>query len=81
MNNEHFYQQCAEILGTTSLGERFSHYKRTRWNNRKAGQGRFEGRGIIRCFGRQVHVALNKPSISKIFESKQDALEWLEQNS
>ena len=79
MNNEEFYLRCAEILNTDHLGVPFPYYKRTRWNNRVAGQGRFEGRGIVRCFGSQVHIALTSPAVvSKIFESKEEALLFLE---
>ena len=79
MTDEEFYIRCAELLDTAHLGVKFPYYKRTRWNNRIAGRGRFEGRGIIRCFGNQVHIALTSPIItSKICKSKGEALEFLE---
>lgn len=61
MNNEDFYYNCADILGVEYDCEPFTHYKRTRWNNRKPGSGRYPGYGIIRKFGSQIHVALSKP--------------------
>lgn len=77
MTDKDFYEQCAAILDAKHLGEPFAFYKRTRWNNRKAGQGRFEGAGIIRCFGEKVHIALNYPLLNKICNSKAEALEEL----
>ncbi len=77
MTNENFYAECAAILGVEHQGSPFPYYKRTRWNNRAAGQGRFEGSGIIRVFGDNVHIALNNPQANGIFPSKDAALEFL----
>lgn len=63
MNDEQFYAECAALLGTTHEGTAFPYRKRTRWNNRTPGRGRFTGRGTIRVFGDIVHVALNNPSL------------------
>ena len=57
-----FYQTIAELLETHYDYEPFPHRKRTRWNNRKAGNGRFENFGLVRMFGPNlVHVALYRP--------------------
>jgi hypothetical protein len=78
MTNEEFYAECAAILDCTHEGEPFAYRKRTRWNNRKPGQGRFPGRGIIRVFGSQVHIALTWPQpVSKIIEGREQALTFL----
>lgn len=80
MTNDEFYLRCAEIVGVeTVLTERSKYYRRNRWNNRKPGNGRFPGVGIIRVFGSQVHVALTKPeTIQRIFMSKEESLAFLE---
>jgi len=63
---EQFYQDVSDLLGIENKYE-YNRYTvggtyRTRWNNRKPGNGRFEGFGIIRFFGPQmIHVAINKP--------------------
>lgn len=77
MTEDDFYAECARILNTEALGVKFPHYKRTRWNNRKAGRGRFAGRGIIRCFGDRVQIALSNPVLQKNVDSKEEALEVL----
>lgn len=80
MTDEEFYRRCAEILGTTYDCEPFAHDWRTRWNNRKAGSGRFPGHGIIRLFGDQVQIALRSPvPIQTSIEGREVALEYLQQ--
>jgi hypothetical protein len=78
MNNEQFYAECAALLGTTHEGKPFPylHSRRTRWNNRIAGQGRFPGRGVIRVFGDSVHVALHSPPVHFI-GTKESVLDLL----
>jgi hypothetical protein len=78
MTLEDFYAECAAILECDHVGEAFTHYKRTRWNNRTPGRGRFPGRGIIRVFGNQVHIALTYPQpVSKIVQGMDEALAFL----
>lgn len=73
-----FYQQCADILNSESLYCKFPFEKRTRWNNRKAGNGRFANFGLIRCYGDKVHINFRSPlRINRIFESKIEALNFL----
>ena len=68
----------AALLNTTYEGEAFPWYRRTRWNNRKPGSGRFPEFGLIRCFGDTVHTNLHHPiNISKVFNSKAEALDFL----
>lgn len=64
MNDETFYRECARLLGTTYDCVPFQFHKRTRWNNRTPGSGRFPGHGIIRVFGDEVHVSLHTPHLS-----------------
>lgn len=78
MTNEEFYAECAALLNTKYDCEPFPWYKRTRWNNRKPGSGRFPEFGLIRCFGDIVHMTLHSPeNINKIFKSKEEALQFL----
>ena len=76
---EDFYDKCAEILGCAHEGNKFPHRRRTRWNNRVAGRGRFPGFGIIRRFNsNNIHVALSYPiSLQKTFKSEDDVFETL----
>lgn len=77
MEIEEFYKECGKLLGVDHQGQPFPYYKRTRWNNRTPGQGRFPGRGIVRVFGSQVHIALTNPPIHHICQSKEDCLVFL----
>lgn len=75
---DEFYNECAELLGATHEGKEFPYHKRTRWNNRSPGRGRFPGYGIIRVFGDVVHIALNAPvQHIEVFPSKEKALDFL----
>lgn len=79
---DRFYARCAELLGAEHTFKAFPYRRRTRWNNRTAGNGRFEGFGLIRLFGDSVHMALHHPeSINRFFVTQQDALTFLEQLS
>lgn len=77
MTNDEFYEQVAQILGTEYDCKPFPWYKRTRWNNRQPGSGRYPGFGVVRCFGDQVHIALHTPNINKIANSKEEAIKLL----
>lgn len=61
MTHDEFYEACASLLGTHHEGEPFPYYKRTRWNNRRAGRGRFPGYGLIRAHGDLVLIHLHSP--------------------
>lgn len=63
MDNISFYEECARLLGTSYECEPFPYRKRTRWNNRAPGSGRYPGIGIIRVFGDEVHVTLHNPRL------------------
>lgn len=77
---EKFYQDVADLLGVENNYE-FNVNKgwRTRWNNRKPGNGRFEGYGLVRFFGaNMIHVMISKPvSMNRTFSSTEDALSAL----
>jgi hypothetical protein len=75
MNKQEFYEQVAEILNYNYELTPFAYYKRTRWNNRTAGSGRFIGHGIIRAFGDNlISVCLHTPKINGTFNSYDSAL-------
>ena len=74
-----FYNKCAELLGTEYDCKPFPWYKRTRWNNRAPGSGRYPGFGIIRKFGSQIHVALQRPvQHHGIYNSENEVLQFLQ---
>jgi hypothetical protein len=74
MTDEKFYAECAALLGTTYDCKPFPYYRRTRWNNRAPGSGRFPGHGLIRAFGSTVQIATTKPAITAVCDSKEEAL-------
>lgn len=73
---EGFYKSVADVLGTCYDCQPFPFNKRTRWNNRDAGGGRFPGFGIVRRFNADnIHVQLYAPSLSGLFSSEALVLE------
>lgn len=75
MNVEKFYAECSALLGTIDECQAFPYHKRTRWNNRVPGRGRFEGFGLIRAYGDIVHVNLRHPvAITGVFDGYENAL-------
>ena len=73
---EVFYQAVAETLGCAGHSYRkFPYSKRTRWNNRAPGNGRYPGFGLVRRFGStNVVVQLHTPRLHKHFKNTTDAL-------
>ena len=72
-----FYDECAHILGRAPNYKKFPFRKRTRWNNRTAGNGRFADLGIIRRFGSQsFHVSL-RHTTTKHFRDAEQVYEFL----
>ena len=73
-----FYEKCAKLLGTTYECESFPWRKRTRWNNRSPGGGRYPGFGIIRKFGNSIHVSLRHPVVHHaIYDSEEELFTFL----
>ena len=73
-----FYNRCAELLGTEYNCVAFPYDKRTRWNNRSPGEGRYPGFGTIRKYGDVIHVALRHPvSHTHIYTSEDAVYEFL----
>jgi len=50
-----FYEQCSEILGIAHVYNK-PVAKKTRWNTRRLGNGRYSGFGLIHCYGSIVRV-------------------------
>ena len=78
--NKNFYNECANILGTTHNWIE-PPKRRCRWNARANGNGRFEGFGIIRYYGpTYIHVALNHPQrISRVCKSEEQVYKLLQE--
>lgn len=50
-----FYTRCSEILGIENQYNTPAP-RRTRWNNRNIGNGRYPGFGLVQCFGHTTRV-------------------------
>lgn len=71
---EEFYIRCSEILNI----EHEFHApvkRRTRWNARFLGNGRFATFGLVQCFGSSVRV-MSKHG-TKIFKTYEEVYEYL----
>ena len=67
------------MLNAQYEGEPFKFYKRTRWNNRKAGQGRYPGFGTIKHFGSFIQVNLYYPvNHTKSYKNEKELFTFLE---
>ena len=75
-NPADFYQQCADILQVPhNYVEPVS--RRTRWNNRHPGNGRYEGYGLIRRYNASfIHVHFGTKG-SAIYRSENEVFEFL----
>lgn len=75
MTEADFYLKIADLLGveyfySPPLG------KKTRWNNRDPGNGRFPGRGLVRRYNSTfIHVHLFKPAMIGIYTSEDAVLD------
>jgi hypothetical protein len=70
-----FYAQCSEILG---IEHEWNDPvpRRTRWNTRLPGNGRFKGFGLIRCYDKQIMVTSRQQG-TKMFASADAVYEFL----
>lgn len=72
-----FYDRCAELMGTTHEYNT-PVARRTRWNTRRLGNGRFPGRGVIRPYNPKcIHVMLTNPKMTRTFTSVDALFEFL----
>ena len=77
---EAFYNRCADILNIPHTYA--APVRRTRWTNRRLGNGRFPGFGLIRCYGASVMITTRaKTEWFTSFEAATEYLEnWVEKN-
>jgi hypothetical protein len=77
-NNEKkaFYAQCGEILG---IAHEWNDPvpRRTRWNTRFLGNGRFPGFGLIRCYDTQIMITSKLGT--KMFASTEAVYKYLKE--
>jgi len=95
MDNIEFYKRCSAIVGIETeitvhppIIKRFDKngkeifrpkFRLTRWNNRKPGNGRFPGLGLIRAFSsNQIHINIRNPDLCGVYKSYESALEALQ---
>lgn len=69
-----FYTKCSEILG---IEHEWNDPvpRRTRWNTRLLGNGRFKGFGLIRCF--DVQIMITSRLGTKMFPSAEAVYDYL----
>lgn len=72
---EEFYTVCGMILGIDH------EYKtpvprRNRWNTRRLGNGRYEGFGLIHCYGSVIRV-ISRQEGAKLFYTYDDVYKYL----
>jgi len=73
---QEFYAKCGELLG---LEHKYvvPYKRKTRWNQRNPGNGRYKGFGVIRYFNEaNIHVMCRKGS--KTFTNVDAVYEWLQ---
>lgn len=71
---EAFYAKCAEILNI----EHVFHVpvrRKTRWNTRFLGNGRYPGFGLVQCYGSVVRVVSKRGT--RVFNTYEEVYEYL----
>jgi len=71
---QEFYTRCGEILDIAHCWNT-PVPRRTRWNNRVVGNGRFPGYGLIRCYGKDIMVT--SKAGTRMFATVDDVYEFL----
>ena len=74
---EQFYTRCGEILNIKHE-YRTPVARRTRWNTRLIGNGRYPGFGLIRCYGNSVMVT-DRANGTRMFNDYESVYEYLKQ--
>jgi len=74
---EGFYQTVAAMLGCDEHEYRpYPYTKRTRWNSREPGNGRYPGHGLVRRHSSTgISVSLHTPCVVGYFSSEQQSLD------
>ena len=70
-----FYETCSEIL---EIAHDFKEpvRRRTRWNTRFLGNGRYPGFGLVQCFGHSIRVVTKDGT--KMFKTYDEVYEYLQ---
>lgn len=78
---EAFYKRCADILNIPHTYN--APVRRNRWTNRRLGNGRFPGFGLIRCYGTSVMITTRAKTVwLPSFEAAIDYLEkWVKEQN
>jgi hypothetical protein len=71
---EEFYANCSTILGIPHLFHD-PVPRRTRWNSRFLGNGRYPGFGLVQCFGSSVRV-MSKHG-TRVFKTYEETYDYL----
>jgi hypothetical protein len=78
MDDASFHAAVAALLGAEDAYRPNAKAYRTRWNDRKAGNGRYPGFGIVRRFGDEVQIAIRRPiEMQRNFATTDEAIEAL----
>lgn len=72
---EEFYRKVSEILDSETTYH-VPYARRTRWNARRLGNGRFKGFGLVQCFGDENVRVVSKKG-TKYFKSYSDVYVYL----
>jgi hypothetical protein len=73
---QRFYMAVAEALECDYSYNKYPYERRTRWNNRMAGNGRYADHGIVRRFSSdRILVQLHTPKVNGVFASLEAVLE------
>ena len=82
MENEakkEFYARCGEILGMEHDWQE-PVKRRTRWNTRNLGNGRYPGFGLVQCFGPVTFRVVSKQG-TRMFSSPDEVYAYLEEKT
>jgi hypothetical protein len=71
---EQFYETCSAILGIPHVF-RSPVARRTRWNTRLLGNGRYAGFGLVQCFGSSIRVVSKHGT--KVFKTYEETYDYL----
>lgn len=75
-----FYDAVAQLLGCAHDYDPWIYDRRTRWNHRRLGNGRFTQHGLVRRYSSTlIHVSLRQPALTSHYTSEQAALEAIAQ--
>lgn len=76
MTSTELYEQIGQMLGTgheTLI--RGPYFRRTRWNNREAGNGRYPGHGLVRYYAEDhIVITFRSGDISGRYHTPEQAL-------